>query len=200
VRETGEMLTAWNSFYVMMGSSAAALTGLVFIVVTIVRDQRRPGSEAGMATFTTPTVIHFGCALFTSAVMSVPFTSLVPISIMLGLAGAAGLCYVAIIARQTSGLESYRADIEDWTWHVALPFVAYATLVIGAIAMYAAPVQALFAPAAAAALLIFIGIHNAWDVVTFLATGKAEALPDPVPVPARVPDRPVNPSPAEKSE
>ena len=27
-------------------------------------------------------------------------------------------------------------------------------------------------------LLIFIGIHNAWDVVTFLATGKAERLPD----------------------
>jgi hypothetical protein len=30
-------------------------------------------------------------------------------------------------------------------------------------------------------LLIFIGIHNAWDVVTFLASGKMEALPDVAP-------------------
>ena len=172
------MLSEWNSFYVMMGSSAAALTGLVFIVITLISDVRRRGSETGMSTFTTPTVVHFGSALFTSALMSVPFRSLVPIAIMLGLAGAGGLFYVAIIATRTSKLQSYRADAEDWTFNVVLPFVAYATLVVGAIAMHGAPAQALYAPAAAVMLLIFIGIHNAWDVVTFIATGKAEALPD----------------------
>jgi hypothetical protein len=190
VREAGSMLTEWNSFYVMMGSSAAALTGLVFIVVTLIRDQSRRGSEAGMATFTTPTVVHFGSALFTSAVMSVPSRSLVPIAIILGLAGAGGLVYAVRISIQTSRLESYRPDAEDWTWHVGLPFIAYATLVIGAIAMAGAAGGALYAPAAAVMLLIFIGIHNAWDVVTFLATGKAEALPD----------HPANDGTAEKSE
>jgi hypothetical protein len=172
------MLGEWNSFYVMMGSSAAALTGLVFIVVTLIRDQRRQGSDAGMATFTTPTVVHFGTALFVSALMSVPFRSIIPITIILVLVGAGGLFYVARIAIQSSSLQSYRPDLEDWTWHVALPFAAYATLVIGAIAMHGPFALALYAPAAAVALLIFIGIHNAWDVVTFLATGKADALPD----------------------
>ena len=190
MREVGQMLSEWNSFYVMMGSSAAALTGLVFIVVTLIRDQSRRGSEAGMATFTTPTVVHFGSALFTSALMAVPFRSLVPIAIVLGLVGAGGLVYAARIAIQTSRLESYRPDAEDWTWHVILPAVAYAALVVGAIAMHGAPAQALFAPAAAVMLLVFIGIHNAWDVVTFLATGKAEALPD----------RPAIESAAEKPE
>jgi hypothetical protein len=175
------MLSAWNSFYVMMGSSAAALTGLVFIVVTLIRDQRRRGSDTGMSTFTTPTVVHFGCALFTSALMSVPFGSLVPIAVILGLTGAGGLVYVGRIAIQQSQLESYQADAEDWTWHVILPAVAYAALVVGAIAMHGPAAWALYAPAVAVALLIFIGIHNAWDVVTFLATGKAEALPDPRP-------------------
>ncbi len=172
------MLSEWNSFYVMMGSSAAALTGLVFIVVTLIRDQRRRGSEAGMATFTTPTVVHFGCALFVSALMAAPFRSLVPLTIILGLVGAGGLVYGARIAIQTARLESYRPDVEDWAWHVVLPSAAYATLIIGAIAMHGPFAVALYAPAAAVALLIFIGIHNAWDVVTFLATGKAEALPD----------------------
>jgi hypothetical protein len=182
VREAGSMLTEWNSFYVMMGSSAAALTGLVFIVVTLINDQQHRGSEAGMSTFTTPTVVHFGGALFTSAIMSVPFRSLVPIAVLLGLAGVAGLFYVATIAMRTSRLVTYRPDAEDWTFNVVLPFIAYATLFIGALVTPRAGAPALYAPAAAVMLLIFIGIHNAWDVVTFLATGKVQALGDPPPI------------------
>jgi hypothetical protein len=144
VRDFAEMLSAWNSFYVMIGSAAAALTGLMFVVITLVSGANRSPSEAGVATFSTPTV------LFTSACMSVPFRSLVPVAILLGLAGTGGIVYVLRIARQTAELESYRPDAEDWCWHVLLPLIAYA-------------------PAVAVILLIFVGIHNAWDVVTYIA-------------------------------
>ncbi len=175
------MLSAWNSFYVMMGSSAAALTGLVFIVITLIRDQHRGQTDSGIPAFTTPTVVHFSCALFTSAVMSVPFPTLAPVAVILGLAGAGGLVYVIVIARRQAALQHYRPDAEDWTWYVVLPFVAYAALFASAIAMRAPDSGALYATAAAVALLILIGIHNAWDVVTFLATGKMKALPDTPP-------------------
>jgi len=178
VREVAETLEAWNGFYVMIGSSAASLTGLMFVVIALASDSRRGNSEAGISTFSTPTVVHFCCALLTAALMSAPLRSLVPIAVVLGIVGAAGMVHVVRIARRTSKLENYRPDAEDWTWHVALPFAAYATIVIGAFAMHVAPTTALYAPAAAVTLLIFIGIHNAWDVVTFLALGKAEALPD----------------------
>src|ERR1700686_1330025 len=125
------MLNAWSSYYVMMGSSAAALTGLVFIVVTLISDQRSRTSEDGLSTFTTPTVVHFCCALSTSAIMSAPFPSLVPIAVALGLVGAVGLVYVVRIAIRASKLVSYRADAEDWTWNVVLPLIAYLTLLLG---------------------------------------------------------------------
>ena len=172
------MLSSWNSFYVMMGSSAAALTGLVFIVITLIRDQNRGQTDSGIPAFTTPTVVHFSCALLTSAVMSAPFPSLAPIAIILGLAGTGGLFYTILIARLHATSRNYRPDAEDWIWYIGLPFVAYATLLASAIAMHAFASGALYATAAAVAFLIFIGIHNAWDVVTFIATGKAEALPD----------------------
>ena len=172
------MLSAWTSFYVMIGSSAAALTGLVFIVITLVSDRPGSRSDSGISTFTTPTVVHFSAALLTSAVMSAPFGSLVPVAVILGLAGAGGLVYIVLIARRQATLQTYRPDMEDWAWYVVLPFVAYATLLAGAIAMPIAAPGALYAPAAAVLLLIFVGIHNAWDVVTFLATGKVDALPD----------------------
>ena len=179
VREIADLLSAWNPFYTMLGSSAAALTGLMFVVITLVSEDRRSVSEDGISTFSTPTVFHFCCALFTSALMSVPFRSFVPIAIILALVGIGGLAYVVVVARRTSTLNTYQADREDWCWNVLFPLLAYITLVTGAIALHGAPAQALYAPAAAALLLIFVGIHNAWDVVTFLATGKAAALPDP---------------------
>ena len=173
-----DLLSAWNSFYVMIGSSAAALTGLMFVVITLARTEDSTASEAGVSVFSTPTVVHFSCALFTAALMTAPFRSLVPIATVLGLVGAAGMFHVARTAVLTSRLETYQPDLDDWIWHVLLPFVAYATYAAGAIALRAGPAGALYAIAAAVTLLIFIGIHNAWDVVTFLATGKAERLPD----------------------
>jgi hypothetical protein len=172
------MLSSWNSFYVMMGSSAAALTGLVFIVITLIRDQNRGATDAGVPAFTTPTVVHFSCALLTSAVMSAPFASLVPVAVILGLASAGGLVYMVFVTRRHMTLQTYRPDAEDWTWYVVLPIVAYATLLASAVAMPGLASGALYATAAAVVFLIFIGIHNAWDVVTFLATGKADELPD----------------------
>ena len=186
MREIAETLSAWNSFYVMIGSSAAALTGLMFVVITLVSDNQRTTSDDGISTFSTPTVFHFCCALFTSALMSAPFRSLVPIAIILAVVGIGGLGYVVVIARRTSKLSSYQPDREDWCWNVLLPFLAYAVMLGGAIALLGGAIalpgtaaRALYAPAATALLLIFVGIHNAWDVVTFLATGKAAALPDP---------------------
>lgn len=172
------MLAAWNSFYVMIGSAAATLTGLMFVVITLVSNGRRGATADGVSVFSSPTVVHFCCPLLTAALMSAPFPSLGPIATVLGLSGSAGVAFVARVAVQTWSLSTYRPDAEDWIWHVVLPFVAYATIVAGALAMHAAPARALFAPAAAVTLLIFIGIHNAWDVVTFLATGKAETVPD----------------------
>jgi hypothetical protein len=91
------------------------------------------------------------------------------------LAGIAGLVYVVGTALRSMKLTTYQPDGEDWTWHVALPLGAYVLLLTGAIGLHADPSLALYAPAAAVTLLIFVGIHNAWDVVTFLALSTTEA-------------------------
>ena len=56
---------------------------------------------------------------------------------------------------------------EDWLFHALLPLGAYAALAVAALAAYAHARRALFLVAAAALLLLFIGIHNAWDSVTY---------------------------------
>ncbi len=63
----------------------------------------------------------------------------------------------------------YVPDAEDWVWYSVLPLLAACAMLGGAVALAWAPARALYAIAASALLLIFIGIRNAWDVVTFLA-------------------------------
>ncbi len=174
MRTVAELLGAWNGFYVMIGSAAAGLTGLMFVVISLVRPDGRAATQDGVSIFSSPTVLHFSCALFTAAIMTMPFRSFLPIAIILGIAGVAGMVHVARVARRSAQLRTYEPDVEDWIWHVSLPFVAYAALASGAIAISLVPLTGLYGPAVAVTLLLFIGIHNAWDVVTYIATGKAD--------------------------
>jgi hypothetical protein len=64
--------------------------------------------------------------------------------------------------------------LEDWLWHCTLPVVGYATLLTAALRLPGHPVQSLFVIAATALLLLFVGIHNAWDAVTYIAIARRQ--------------------------
>jgi hypothetical protein len=163
-------LAAWASFYVMTGSSAAALTGLMFVVISLITGKERAeGAHDGIAAFSTPTVMHFAAALLVSAVLIAPWRSLVHAAVVAALIGLYGVVYILRVMHRTRRLTVYTADFEDWTWYTILPFVAYGAISAGAIVLAAVPVQALFILAGGVVLLLFIGIRNAWDVVTYIA-------------------------------
>jgi len=164
------LLTTWSNFYVMTGSSAAALTGLMFVMITLVtRMERKEDAHAGISTFSTPTVMHFAVALLVSAALLAPWRSLVHVGVVVALIGFCGLAYILRVMHRTTRLTIYRADLEDWMWYTILPFVAYGAISAGALVLAAVPVQGLFILAGGVILLIFIGIRNAWDIVTYIA-------------------------------
>ena len=176
----------------MTGSSAGALIGLMFVVITLVTGDERlknqPPGQDGISTFSTPTVVHFSTALLISAVLSAPWPSLFGPAIFLGLFGLGGVAYMLRLISRTRQLDIYHPDMEDWTWYSILPLVSYATILAGAIMLLRVPPTALFVLAAGVVLFIFIGIRNAWDVVTFIATGGPDRQPPPTP-PSPKPDK-----------
>jgi hypothetical protein len=167
------LLNPWSSFYILTGSASAGLVGLMFVVITLVMGTERVRkSPDGISTFSTPTVVHFGAALFSSASLSVPWHSMLGPAVLLGLAGLCGVVYVVRLVARTKRLGNYDADAEDWIWYNILPFAAYGAILAGAIMLAKMPVDALFVLAGGVATLIFIGIHNAWDIVTFIVIGS----------------------------
>jgi hypothetical protein len=163
------MLSGWESFYVILGSSAAALTGLQFVVMALAADSPRAGSSHDIATYGTPSVVHFCSALLISAVLSAPWPDLESVHIPLVLTAAAALVYMVVVIRRARARGHYQPVLEDWIWHTMLPFAAYATLFGAALELQHHPTGALFLIGGVTLLLVFIGIHNAWDTVTWLA-------------------------------
>ena len=165
-------LAGWDNFYVIVGSSAAALTGLQFVVITLIgAEQEMRSSTAEVNAFGTPNVVHFCAALLVAAVLAAPWHTLSPVGWAVGLCGIAGLLYVAAVARRARSSMGYQPVLEDWIWHVMLPAVAYGGLVAAAIVISTHP-WSLFAIAGATLLLVFIGIHNAWDTITYIAVER----------------------------
>jgi hypothetical protein len=162
-------LATWANFYVIIGTAAATLTGLMFVVITLISGMRARGSlQEVFATFNTPNVVHFCAALLVAALLSAPWQALFPVGLLLGLAGLAGVSYVLIVFRRARRQQDYHPVLEDWLWHTIFPLLSYTAFLVVAIELPANPVPTLFVLGAATVLLLFIGIHNAWDNVTYL--------------------------------
>jgi len=175
LKATPSLLAAWENFYVIVGSTAGALTGLQFVVITLIAEARTRSTTREIAAFGTPTIVHFCSALLASAILSAPWSALSGTGLALGACSVAGMVYAAIIVRRAQRQEGYRPVLEDWLWHVGLPFLAYAGLFAAALALRSHAKLALFVAAAATMLLLFIGIHNAWDAVVYIAVERPRA-------------------------
>jgi hypothetical protein len=158
----------WENFYVIVGSSAGALIGLQFVVITLIADMPiAPGDAQAGGAFATPSVVHFGVVLLLSAIASAPWNGIAAVAALWGIVALGGLVYVVIVARRLRVQTAYQPVFEDWLFHVLLPFASYVTLAASASAACFHPRPALFLVGGAVLLLLFIGIHNAWDAITY---------------------------------
>ncbi len=160
---------AWESFYVIVGSSAAALTGLQFVVIVLGAEINSGSSNAVTRAFGTPTIVHFCAVLLLAAILSAPWPGMASGGLCLAVCGALGFAYGLLVIWHARRQTDYQMVLEDWIWHCSLPLVGYATLFGAAITLQRHAAASLFVIAGTSLLLLFVGIHNAWDAVTYIA-------------------------------
>src|SRR2546423_1240535 len=164
-----DSLSLWENFYVIVGSSAGALTGLQFVVMALILDSPTQAGEHEVNTFATPTIVHFCIVLFISAVLSAPWPKWTSVATIVWVSGALGIVYTMIVIRRSRRTTLYKPVLEDWIWHTVMPLIAYTAMVAAAGLLALTSTLGMVGTAAAALLLLFIGIHNAWDSATYIA-------------------------------
>lgn len=166
-------LAGWGNFCLIVGAAAGALIGLQFVVMTLIANTPiAQGQEQGGAAFATPTIVHLGASLLLAGVQSAPWRGFGPVAVFWGLLGLSGMVYEIFVACRIRAQTVYMPELEDWLFHVLLPFAAYAAITASAFAARLDFGEALFVSGGATLLLLFIGIHNAWDAVTYHVFSK----------------------------
>jgi hypothetical protein len=169
-------LAKWDNFYVIVGSAAGALIGLQFVVLTLVAQRPSQGFAEGGAAFGSPTIVHLSSVLFLSALLQAPWGSILGPAVLWGASGCVGVAYSMIVIQRVRRQSAYKPVFEDWLFHTATPLVSYAALAVSGFAARVHTREALFCVGAATLLLLFTGIHNAWDSVSYHVLVRAAKL------------------------
>ena len=159
---------AWHDFYLLTGTGGATLIGLMFVVVSLGPRLIAEHRPTGVPAFLTPIVVDFAAVLVIAGLMLAPRIAPIVVAVALGALGTAGLAFQILNDSHRLWRES-KLGIDDWIWFVALPIASYSVLVAAALAIGTETPYALFVVAAAALMLIIIGIRNAWDTVLWMA-------------------------------
>jgi hypothetical protein len=160
-------LAQWDSFYVIVGGAAGALIGLQFVVMTLIADRPSPGIAQAGPVFASPAIVHFSIVLLIAALLRVPWPAVSWAAAACGITGLCGAIYTLHLWRRIRRQSAYTPDAEDWSFHILLPLFSYLLLALTPLPATAYERGTLFAIGGGALLLLFTGIHNAWDAVTY---------------------------------
>ena len=177
------MFEAWADFYIIVAPSAAALIGLLFVVVTLTTEGEPRSMELGSRVYISPIVFHLSVVLVIGAMAGVPKLTPTVAAAILAAIGVWGVVYSAITTTRLFALErlnDYVPDLSDKILYGFAPIILYAALV-GAAGIMVAVDAAIgeYALAAVTISLLLLGIRDAWDLVTAIvrtvSKRKAEA-------------------------
>jgi hypothetical protein len=160
---------SWTAFYTYIGTAAATLMGLVFVVVSLGRGL--VGSDRAVRAvraFYTPIIVFFSTVIIASTVMLLPHITPKPLGVLLGGLGVVGLIYMVI----SGALHQWRTNelsFDDLLFYIVLPVLAYIALCAAALSLWSEAPAALSMSAGAMILLLIIGIRNSWDLVLSIA-------------------------------
>jgi len=161
----------WDSFYVIIGSAAAGLIGLLFIVVTLTASFERERVMRAIDIYTTPVAVHFALVLTTCAIAMVPRLPLAATAALFGLCAIVGFfnavkSCIGIHQGIPGGERSHWSDL--WLYGV-VPAALYLGLAGAALGLLTHAAWALLTTAAVVLALLLAAIRNAWDLVTYMA-------------------------------
>jgi hypothetical protein len=165
-------LDSWANFYVVVGSSAAGLTGLTFVVIALASDAKMV-RLSGLRTFITPIVMHFGSALWIAALLCIPGHTVVSLVTCMSITALVLVAYAGMTTyRMFRGRHLYQPALADWIWNALLPTLCYLGLLVAGVLLAFHTLPALYAIGGVALTLLFIGIHNAWDLAVWITAER----------------------------
>lgn len=172
----GGMFHDWGEFYLLVGSAAAVLIGLIFVVVTLMQDKPRSTMMAGQTLYMGPVVLQVSFVLVLSAAALTP-----------GIAARDYATVVAVVAvwglyrgvQSTIGIRAlcWQEGPPHWTdawFYGVIPTLLSLALGVVAWGFWSGAEWAVHGVAVVITGIVLLAIRNEWDLITWLAPMRGE--------------------------
>ena len=171
-----QALRGWHDFYVLAGSAAATLIGLMFVVLSVgVNIKTKDRGTEDVETYAAPTVVYFVDVLVMSAV------SLAPLESPKVMAGSLVLlisCNVLPGTRRLARIVRHHREnpiaARHWLWQLVLPVAVQVLVLVAAGELALGEPGALYAVAIALMGFMLVGVRNAWVLVVWLLQHRGQ--------------------------
>lgn len=168
------MFDGWTNFFLLVGSAAAVLIGLIFVVISLMQGRSRSSVLAGSRLYMGPIVlgVSFWLALSAAALapgITPPVFAVIAAVIAIWGFGRGVISTLGIGALRTSN------DAPHWTdvWYYGrLPSAVYLALAIAAIAIWRELWWAKDWLGTVITSGLLLGIRNEWDLITWITPRK----------------------------
>jgi hypothetical protein len=164
------MFEGWGEFYLLAGTAASVLIGLLFVVVTLMQDRPRATVLSGSKLYMGPIVLHVSFVLVLSAAALSHGVTAAEFAIVSGAVAIWGFARGIFVTR---GIRSFAGpDAPHWTdaWCCGvIPAALYLLLGVVASGFWTEQAWAPHGVAAVIVALLLVSIRNEWDLVIWLA-------------------------------
>ena len=174
------MFAAWQPFYQMTGGAAATLTGLLFLVISLMAGRELSTTSQGTRFFTTPTMFHLVSVLVISGLALSPGNGIGYQNIIMIAWAAGGLVYTLTRAIGIRGLSTIPHWSDFW-WYGFWPAAIYVALAAATATAWLRAPHGVYVLSLCVTALLVLAIRNAWDLVTWLAPRRPDEQPPAAP-------------------
>ncbi|MGO8918306.1 MAG: hypothetical protein ACLQJR_20595 [Stellaceae bacterium] len=167
--DLAKLMQEWHDFYMLIGTAAATLVGLMFVSASIsggyMTEERRPGIRA----FFSPTIFNFAAALVTCLAVLAPMQSWASLGALLLGWGLVGLLYAGWVWRQMAQHGFLQQiESEDRLWYARAPLVCHLLVALAATLLLLRLPAGIDLLATTLVLLLLVAIRNAWDITLWV--------------------------------
>jgi hypothetical protein len=165
----------WQSFYLLSGTAAATLIGLMFVALTFGASIVDAKSADSSRAFIDPPFYHFAYVLFTGCLFVFPTLTARALGVAVLVMCAIRSAVLGVTFRRMRDAQRAYGDLElsDWMFGVVLPLVAYlaaAASGVGFVKGYSASFTGL---AVATLLTLVVGVLVSWELMIWLVIVRA---------------------------
>jgi hypothetical protein len=168
-------IVTWQNFYLLVGTAAATLIGLMFVAVTFGSTLVTKDASGSVRAFLDPTFTHFVQVLLTACLIVIPTIGPTLLGAVLSFVTLLRTAALLRVYRHMREAHRVHQDIElsDWLMGILVPLLSYLLLGTTGAAFFAGYSIAFNLLAVVTIAILLNGVYGAWELMVWLALTRA---------------------------